>query len=165
MVKNKIKDLYCRPTIAKGCFSLSSDGSFGHLFAQKWWLLIFYLGFFLSFLIIYLNVKWFLTDFRFFFFFFFLRKFSLSLSLSLSPVLIQNGSYISVKQARLNKIVFTSFSFVFWALFRIRNSRRCPYKWFCSVYGTPAVWQLMRLGYFMYVQLFLSTFKFHSSLQ
>ena len=27
-------------------------------------------------------------------------------------------------------------------LFRIRNSRRCPCKWFCSIYGTPSVWGL-----------------------
>ena len=88
-IMNKIKHLYthhfevrnCHPSVAKGWFSLWSDDSFRHFFASKWWLLIFYLAF-LSFLVIYLNVKWF--D-QFFF------KFSLS------PVLIQNGSFISAK--------------------------------------------------------------------
>ena len=45
-----------------------------------------FIFFFLSFFIIYLTVKQFLTDFFFFFFF------TKNLSLSLSPVLIQNGS-------------------------------------------------------------------------
>ena len=44
------------------------------------------------------------------------------------PVLIENRSFIGVKLARLNKIIFTSFSFVFWPLFRIRNSRRLGVK-------------------------------------
>ena len=45
-----------------------------------------FIFYFLSFFIIYLTVKWFLTNFDFFFFF-----------SSLSPVLIQNGSFIGVK--------------------------------------------------------------------
>ena len=87
---NKIKHLYthhfdvrnCHPSVAKGWFSLWSDDSFRHLYTSKWWLLIFYLVF-LSFLVIYLNVKWF--D-QFFF-----------KILSLSPVLLQNGSFIGVE--------------------------------------------------------------------
>ena len=47
--------------------------------------------FFLSFFIIYLTVKWFLTNFDFDFFFFFHEN-----SLFLACVLIQNGSLIDV---------------------------------------------------------------------
>ena len=93
MVKNKIKDLYS----PFRCPKLLSDHSEGLIFAMVGRQfrtslhieMCFYLVF-LPFFIIYLNVKWFLTDFEFFF----NEKFSPPLPLLL---LIQNGSFIGVK--------------------------------------------------------------------
>ena len=102
------------------------------------------LFFFLSFFIIYLTIKSFVTDFDFFFF-----ENSLSLppclKLNLPDTYAKRKSYrCYISQTRKNHYYIISLRFG--ALFPIWNSRPCPYKWFCSVYGTPASWGLTTIS-------------------